>query len=115
MAPATSTGPAFDVQGLQTLNAKADVALDIFLDSERALANSTTNAAYEMMVWFGTIGGAEPIGYFESQSHGDYTLGQTKLYVIPILSSFLSNHQTNIQLVLSILAQITTASMSIPG
>lgn len=36
---------------------------NLLLDTDPAKASSTTNSAYEMMVWIGEFGGVRPIGF----------------------------------------------------
>ena len=41
----------------------ANVALDIFADKNLTAAQSAKDAAYEIMVWLATFGGAAPLGH----------------------------------------------------
>lgn len=43
----------------------ADVALDMFADSNKIAALSAQKASYEIMVWLATFGGSTPLGYNE--------------------------------------------------
>ncbi|KAJ5306524.1 hypothetical protein PENANT_c031G10030 [Penicillium antarcticum] len=48
---------------LKAANLNTNVAIDMFLDSDKTKAENGTNAAYEVMVWFAQIGAAtQPIG-----------------------------------------------------
>ncbi|KAH7371627.1 concanavalin A-like lectin/glucanase domain-containing protein [Pyrenochaeta sp. MPI-SDFR-AT-0127] len=63
MRPALSTSPlAFDMDGLAILNAKTNVAFDLFFDIDMENAVNTTAPSYEMMVWIGKFGSILPIG-----------------------------------------------------
>jgi xyloglucan-specific endo-beta-1,4-glucanase len=48
---------------LSTIHTAADVVIDIFLDTDIDIAASKTAAAFEVMVWIGSFGGRNPIGY----------------------------------------------------
>ena len=43
--------------------ASANVAVDMFFDEDPSKAVSTTEPAYEVMVWIGRFGSIHPIGY----------------------------------------------------
>lgn len=52
-----------DVAGMTAALVNTNVAIDMFLDSDKQNAQSSTDAKYEIMVWLGTIGAAtQPIG-----------------------------------------------------
>ncbi|KAL9130970.1 MAG: hypothetical protein Q9217_000959 [Psora testacea] len=68
---------AIDVKGLAALRAKANVNMDMFLDIDPTKAQSTVMAAYEMMVWIGMIGGAQPFNSRKTPNPPTYTLGNT--------------------------------------
>lgn len=53
----------FDIEGLSDIGAKADVTLDFFLDPDMKQSTNVTNPAFEVMIWFATLDGTEPIGY----------------------------------------------------
>lgn len=53
----------FDSSGLGTISTKANVALDMFMDSDPTKATTTTTPSHELMIWFGYIGEVLPIGY----------------------------------------------------
>jgi hypothetical protein len=54
---------AFDTNGLQDVDTRADVAFDMFLDPDPHNSTSTTAPLYEVMVWIGKIGEVLPIGF----------------------------------------------------
>jgi hypothetical protein len=55
-----------NVAQLADVGLNANVAIDMFLDSDSSKATSSTQAKYEVMVWLGTFGAAtEPIGLKE--------------------------------------------------
>lgn len=62
----------FDANGLDDVGAKANIAFDIFMDSDKQKAASATEAKYEMMIWIGQVGDPEPIG-FKSDNATCYT------------------------------------------
>lgn len=51
------------VQTLASIDAGADVVVDMFMDLDPIKANSTTLPANEVMVWIGAFGGKMPIGF----------------------------------------------------
>lgn len=65
--PSTSDIEPLDVSALEAVDAKANIAMDIFLDSDPKKATNTTEAAYEVMIWFGTVGQPLPIGNTNDQ------------------------------------------------
>jgi len=72
---------AEDGQGLATVDAGADVVVDMFLDLDAVSANSTTLPKYEVMVWMGAYGGKTPIGFNSTlQNLPTYSLNGTNLY-----------------------------------
>tara|TARA_R110002003_G_scaffold27_20_gene1485 strand:+ start:7002 stop:7253 length:252 start_codon:yes stop_codon:yes gene_type:complete len=63
MKPTLSTSKAdVDTNGLTVTNAKANVAVDVFFDTELEKAVNTTAPSFEVMVWIGTFGSVLPIG-----------------------------------------------------
>jgi xyloglucan-specific endo-beta-1,4-glucanase len=52
-----------DFDSLRDLGAKANVAVDMFFDSDSSNAVTTTKSAYEVMVWLGSFGEVVPIGF----------------------------------------------------
>jgi hypothetical protein len=59
----SSYARGFDATGLSNVMAIANVAVDMFLDPDPANAKSTTLTRFEVMVWYGEIGGITPIGF----------------------------------------------------
>ena len=53
---------AFDKDGLAVVNAKTNVAFDVFFDTKIENAVNTTAPSYEVMVWIGQYGSILPIG-----------------------------------------------------
>ncbi|PHH87320.1 hypothetical protein CDD83_9029 [Cordyceps sp. RAO-2017] len=47
-----------DVDELQTGNVNSNVAIDMFMDSDKSKAADSERAAYEVMVWFAAVGPA---------------------------------------------------------
>ena len=73
----TATSTPIHDDGLADAGVKANVVIDMFLDVDPTKAGSTTDAAYEVMVWVGTVGGSAPIGSGQTSSAGygdQYTL-----------------------------------------
>ncbi|KAL6704481.1 hypothetical protein ACN47E_008225 [Coniothyrium glycines] len=63
MKPELSTSSqGLDVDGLSLLNAKTNVAIDVFFDAEIERAVNTTAPRHEIMVWLGKFGSILPIG-----------------------------------------------------
>ncbi|KAF2830177.1 concanavalin A-like lectin/glucanase [Ophiobolus disseminans] len=63
MRPALSRSlAAFDKDGLAIIDAKSNVAFDVFFDTDIAKAVTTTAPSYEVMVWIGQYGSILPIG-----------------------------------------------------
>jgi len=84
MAPSDSSEGELSAIG----PASADVVLDMFLDPNPALSSSTTSPEFEVMVWMGQYGFANPIGSNGSTStapKGTYDLNGTQfsLYTGP--------------------------------
>lgn len=52
-----------ELDGLQASKVKANVVLDLFLDSDPILSNSTMLPTFEIMIWLGSIAGLTPIGW----------------------------------------------------
>jgi hypothetical protein len=52
----------FDATGLDDVGTKANIAFDMFMDSDDKKSQSATAAKYEMMIWIGQVGQPEPIG-----------------------------------------------------
>jgi xyloglucan-specific endo-beta-1,4-glucanase len=63
MKPEMSTSDStFDTDGLAAVNAKTNVAFDVFFDTKLEKAVNTTAPSYEVMVWIGMFGSILPIG-----------------------------------------------------
>lgn len=79
MRKAGDTSSASDEESLSAINAEANVAIDMFADEDRSKSQKGTDAAYEFMIWLGSCGSPQPLGY--SESSGNYTqeLGGTNL------------------------------------
>ncbi|KAK3081423.1 hypothetical protein LTS18_006805, partial [Coniosporium uncinatum] len=56
MAPSTSKDKFIDYSGLDALQARTNVAFDMFADANATSAQFTTSASTEIMVWLGNIG-----------------------------------------------------------
>lgn len=57
------TANTTDVAGMTAALVNTNVAIDMFLDSDKTKSQSSTDAKYEIMVWLCTIGAAtQPIG-----------------------------------------------------
>ncbi|KUJ13835.1 concanavalin A-like lectin/glucanase [Mollisia scopiformis] len=54
------------VENLDTIDAAANVVVDMFLDTDPTTANSTTLPKYEVMIWIAAYGGKKPIGFSSS-------------------------------------------------
>ncbi|KAF8859736.1 concanavalin A-like lectin/glucanase [Acephala macrosclerotiorum] len=61
MAPSSNS-----VDNLDTIDAQANVVVDMFLDPNPVTANSTTLPKYEVMIWMAAYGGKKPIGFSSS-------------------------------------------------
>jgi xyloglucan-specific endo-beta-1,4-glucanase len=61
---------AFDRDGLAIVDAKTNVAFDVFFDTELEKAVNTTAPRYEIMVWIGQFGSILPIGASNSEDAG---------------------------------------------
>lgn len=53
----------FDIDGLNSIGAKAAVNLDFFLDPDIKQSMNVTRPKYEIMVWFAALDATNPIGY----------------------------------------------------
>lgn len=63
MKPEFSTSSqGLDTSGLSGVDAKANVAIDVFFDTDVSRAVNTTAPRYEVMVWLAKIGSILPIG-----------------------------------------------------
>lgn len=52
-----------DASGLSDVEAVANIAFDMFMDTDEANSTSATAATFEMMIWIGQIGQPQPLGY----------------------------------------------------
>ena len=57
----------------------ANVALDLFADTDVSKANVSTEASAEVMIWIGSFGSPQPLGYHTGKSSGTYYLGDLSL------------------------------------
>lgn len=63
MKPELSTSSqGLDTSGLSVLDAKTNVAIDVFFDTDIRRAINTTAPRHEIMVWLGKFGSILPIG-----------------------------------------------------
>lgn len=62
--PADAYSATTDVDALNAIGVKADIALDMFLDEDPVKAVNASAAGYEIMVWQAVWGGVWPIGYY---------------------------------------------------
>jgi hypothetical protein len=75
MSPENSYISPIDSEGLASLNTRADVVLDMFVDPNPNISTQPSTPKYEIMVWIGNIGAASPVGYSESEDLAVYRLG----------------------------------------
>lgn len=59
----------FNVANLASAEVAANVAIDMFLDPNPTAAQNPDSHMYEIMVWFGQIGEAYPIGFYDSDGY----------------------------------------------
>jgi len=70
-----------DVTALENIDLNANVAIDMFLDSDQTNATSTVNANYEVMIWLADFGPAtQPIG-LDQGARLTQIINGTTLYV----------------------------------
>lgn len=83
MGPGSRPLPALDVDspGLGDLGATANVAFDIFADSNPHNARKATTAETEIMIWVGRIGPAQPLGFTSGQTCLHQMVGHVDLQV----------------------------------
>jgi hypothetical protein len=80
--PAAST----DAQALTGVDLNGNVAIDMFIDSDKTSAQDSNKAKYEVMVWFADFGAAaQPIGQ-EKGVAATHQVNGTTLFVIPQFS-----------------------------
>lgn len=63
--PSDDYSATTDIAALTAIGTKADIALDMFLDSDSTVASNASAAEVEVMVWGAVWGGVWPIGYYE--------------------------------------------------
>ncbi|KAM3085786.1 hypothetical protein ACMFMG_002847 [Clarireedia jacksonii] len=63
MYPVSDPTPANTTTALAAIVCKADIALDMFLDSNEVTSTNASAASHEIMVWQSVWGGVWPIGY----------------------------------------------------
>ena len=71
-----------DKEGLARLQATANVAYDIWADPDPTKAASDTTASIEIMIWLGSFGAAQPLGFSNKTSCWRQKLGGDHLYAI---------------------------------
>jgi hypothetical protein len=82
------TTTASSLADLTADNLNTNVAIDMFIDSDKTSAQSPTKAKYELMVWFAAIGPAtQPIGFAQGPV-STQTLDGNKLLVLPPFVSY---------------------------
>ena len=79
----TTIASPIDTEGLRALDAKANVAVDMFLDADPQKAKSSVMATYEMMIWIGSVGGAQPFHSINISNPPTYNLNGIILLVFP--------------------------------
>jgi xyloglucan-specific endo-beta-1,4-glucanase len=72
-----STGP----NDLASVEATANVAMDMFADADSGAAQNETKAGYEIMVWLGSFSAPQPLGYDAHNPCLTQTVGDISLYV----------------------------------
>lgn len=60
--------PGLDASGLAKLDVSGNAAFDIFADRNAANSQNETEAETEIMIWLGSVGHAQPLGYDGSES-----------------------------------------------
>jgi len=63
MYPTADPNAANKTEALMAIGAKADIALDMFIDGNNITSMNASAAAFEVMVWSAVWGGVAPIGY----------------------------------------------------
>jgi hypothetical protein len=76
MYPSAQPDAVNKTEALMAIGTKADIALDMFIDSNNVTAMNASAAAFEVMVWSAVWGGVAPIGYqtFNRADAPKYTL-----------------------------------------
>jgi hypothetical protein len=121
--------PTTDDATLKSENLNANVAIDMFLDSDETVSSNSSLAQYEIMIWFAQYGDStDPIGYNTSLPNNGIkstrTLNGTDLFVSPfrsfpprntnnhVFSHLYTGKNTQQQNVLTYIAATTTESFS---
>jgi len=83
MGPGSAPLPALhiDSSGLADVGATANVAFDIFADRHGSRAGNAKTAETEIMIWLGSFGSAQPLGFTTGRTCLESTLGNTTLQV----------------------------------
>jgi len=85
--PSDQYSATTDINALEAIGTKADIALDMFLDADQNIATNASAAAYEVMVWQAVWGGVWPIGYYTpTDGAPEHVLDGTTLYALRLLS-----------------------------
>lgn len=71
-AQSSSAHNGVDQDGLDNIEAKANVAFDLFLDEDEEKSKSATDASNEIMIWIARVGQPYPLG-FDSENAACYT------------------------------------------
>lgn len=81
MAPQSTSveSGTLDSSGLASLDVIANVAFDMFLDTNSSKASDATTASTEIMIWIGKVGKAQPLGYSSTRTCFTQQLGSTDL------------------------------------
>ena len=75
-----SMAPSASSEGdLSALTASADVVMDMFLDPDSTKSQSTTLPEFEVMVWMGQYGFANPIGHNSTKAPATTQVNGTTL------------------------------------
>ncbi|KAK4183599.1 family 12 putative glycoside hydrolase [Podospora australis] len=61
--------PSVNTEGLESLDVRANVAFDLFADRNAANAETETKAETEIMIWLGTFGSPQPLGFNDNTSN----------------------------------------------
>ncbi|KAI1073555.1 nucleotide-diphospho-sugar transferase [Whalleya microplaca] len=79
MGPSSTsvTTGTLDSSGLSSINVTANVAFDMFFDTNSSAAGDATTASTEVMIWLGIVGSAQPLGYTTDRSCFTQQLGST--------------------------------------
>lgn len=78
----SKSSQGIDTSGLSRVDAKANVAVDVFFDTDIGRAINTTAPRFELMVWLGNVGSILPIGATGNENTTQlpkYKLGKEEL------------------------------------